>query len=78
MVLTVVVVVVVDAVEATVADDCPGFELAGPLRPLPTLVPFLTVLRGVTSLLLGGGVSRVARVVEVVTAVPLTRVPTRL
>lgn len=68
--------VVVDAVVVMVAEVCPGFELAAPLRPL-VLLPFLTVLRGVTSLPLGG-VSRVARVVEVVTTVPLMRVPTRL
>ena len=74
-----VAVVVVDAVVVMVADVCPGFELAAaPLRPLLALLPFLTVLRGVTSLPLGGGVSRVARVVEVVTTVPLTRVLTRL
>lgn len=64
-----------DAVVAMVAEVCPGFELAAPLCPLPALLPFLTVLRGVTSLPLGGGVSRV---VEVVTTVPLMRVPTRL
>lgn len=73
-----VAVVVVGAVVVMAAEVCPGFELAAPLRPLPAPLPFLTVLRGVTSLPLGGGVSRVARVVEVVTAVPLMRVPTRL
>lgn len=70
-------VVVVDAVVVMVAEVCPGFELAAPVRPLLALLPFLTVLRGVTSLPLGGGVSRVARVVEMVT-VPLVRMPTRL
>lgn len=73
-----VAVVVEDAVVVMVADFCPGFELAAPLRPLLALLPFLTVLRGVTSLPMDGGVSRVARVVEVVTTVPLMRVPTRL
>lgn len=72
-----VAVSVVDSVVVRVLEVCPGLELAAPLRPLP-LPPFLTVLRGVTSLLLGGGVTRAARVVEVVTAVPVTRVPTRL
>lgn len=70
-----VAVVVLEVVVVTVGGDCPGFELAAPLRPLAVLLPFLTVLRGVTSL---PGVRRVARVAEVVTAVPLTRVPTRL
>lgn len=68
---------VVDPAAATVVEVCPDLELVAPLRPLP-LAPFLTVLRGVTSLLLGGGVSRVTRVVEVVIAVPVTRVPMRL
>lgn len=77
VVFTVAVVVVVEVVVVKVAEVCPGFELAAPLRPL--LAPFLTVLRGVTSLTLGGGVSLVARVVvEVVTTVPVMRVPTRL
>lgn len=67
----------VDPVVATVVEVCPGLELVAPLRPLP-LPPFLTVLRGVTSLLLGGGVSRGVRIVEVVVAVPVTRVPMRL
>lgn len=70
-----VAVVVVDPVVVMVAEVCPGFELAAPLRPLLALLPFLTVLRGVTSLPLGGGVSRGARVV---TTVPLMWVPTRL
>lgn len=69
-------VVVVEAVE--VGEDCPGFELAGPLRPLLELLPFLTVLRGVTSLPLCDGVSLVVRVADVVTPVPPMRVPTRL
>lgn len=72
-----VAVSVVDSVVVAAVEVCPGLELAPPLRPLP-LPPFLTVLRGVTSLLLGGGVSRAVRAVEVVTAVPVTRVPTRL
>lgn len=71
-----VAVLVVDAVVVMVSEVCPGF--VAPLRPLLGLLPFRTVLRGVTSLPLGGGVSRVARVVEVVTTVPLMRVPTRL
>lgn len=70
-----VAVLVVAAVVVTV---CPGFEFVAPLRPLLALPPFLTVLRGVTSLTLGGGVSRVARVVEVATTVPLPRELTRL
>lgn len=73
-----VAVLVVGAVVVKAADVCPGFELAAPLRPLLALLPFRTVLRGVTSLPLGGGVSRVARVVEIVTTVPPVRVPTRL
>lgn len=74
-----VAVVVVGAVVVILAEVCPGFELAAPLRPLLALLPFLTVLRGVTSLPPGGALSRVARVVELVTTVPpLTRVPTRL
>lgn len=68
---------VVDPVVVTVVEVCPGLELVAPLRPLP-LPLFLTVLRGVTSLPFGGGVSRAARVVEVVIAVPVTRVPIRL
>lgn len=62
-----------EAVEVMV-EVCPGLEF--PLRPLP--IPFLTAFLGVTSLAFGGGVSRVARVVETVTTVPLMRVPTRL
>lgn len=77
-VLFAVAVLVVDAVVLLLGEVCPGLGLAAPLRPLAVLLPFLTVLRGVTSLTLGGGVRRVARVAEVVTAVPLTRVPTRL
>lgn len=74
-----VVVVVVDVVVLTVvAEVWPGFALEGALRPLLELLLFLTVLRGVTSLPLGGGVSRVARVVVAVPAVPLMWVPTRL
>lgn len=73
-----VAVVVVDVVVVIVGGICPGFELAAPFRPLEVLLPFLTVPRGVTSLPLGAGVRRVARVAVVVTAVPLTRVPTRL
>ncbi|TNN80080.1 hypothetical protein EYF80_009732 [Liparis tanakae] len=63
-----VAVVSAGAVVSAVGGVCPGLEL----------LPFLTVLRGVTSLPPRGGASRVARVVEAVTAVPLTRVPTRL
>ena len=73
-----VTVAVVDGVVVIGTEVCPGFALAAPLRPLLALLSFLTALRGVTSLPLAGGVSRVARVVEVLTTVPLTRVPTRL
>lgn len=75
---TAAAVVVDAAVVMAAAPACPGLELPAPSRPLPGLLPFLTVLRGVTSLPLNGGVRRVARVVEEVTAVPLLRVPTRL
>lgn len=79
-VLTVAVVVVVGAVVVKLADVCPGLELPAPLRPLLALLPFRTVLRGVPSLAPGGGVRRLARVVEIVTAVPPppVREPTRL
>lgn len=73
-----VLVFTVVVVEADAVVVCPGLELAAPLCPLSEALPFLTVLRGVASLPLGGGVSRVGRVVAVVTTVPLMWVPTRL